>query len=106
VGGFVRDLLLSQPTFDIDLVVEGDAIALSQELSRALGGRVRSHRRFGSAKWILPEVWRDGAAMPEALDFVTARTEFYEHPTALAVERSSIKQDLPARLPSTPWQCV
>lgn len=98
VGGFVRDLLLGQPTFDIDLVVEGDAIALAQGLSRTLGGRVRSHRRFGSAKWILPEAWRHGAAMPEALDFVTARTEFYEHPTALpTVERSSIKQDLHRR---------
>jgi tRNA nucleotidyltransferase (CCA-adding enzyme) len=33
-----------------------------------------------------------------SLDFVTARTEFYEHPTALpTVERSSIKQDLHRR---------
>jgi tRNA nucleotidyltransferase (CCA-adding enzyme) len=33
--------------------------------------------------------------VPPSLDFVTARTEFYERPTALPqVERSSIKQDL------------
>ena len=68
---------------------------------------MRSHRRFGTAKWILPETLTltndDGTAyagseLPESLDFVTARTEFYEHPTALpTVERSSIKQDLHRR---------
>lgn len=113
VGGFVRDLLLGQPNFDVDLVVEGDAIRLAQLLAQRAGGRVRSHRRFGTAKWILPETLAaddiptdesgpentvaDGA-LPDALDFVTARTEFYEHPTALpTVERSSIKQDLHRR---------
>jgi tRNA nucleotidyltransferase (CCA-adding enzyme) len=107
VGGFVRDLLLEMPNFDVDLVVEGDAIKLAHELARRLGGRVRSHRRFGTAKWIVPEALRAPAdgSLPESeqspplgLDFVTARTEFYEHPTALpTVERSSIKQDLHRR---------
>jgi tRNA nucleotidyltransferase (CCA-adding enzyme) len=98
VGGFVRDLLLDQPTSDVDLVVEGDAIALAHDLARRLGGRVRSHRRFGTAKWILPAALQEDGAVPESLDFVTARTEFYEHPTALpTVERSSIKQDLHRR---------
>ncbi len=106
VGGFVRDLLLGRPNFDMDLVVEGDAIRLAQTLTARLGGRVRSHRRFGTAKWILPEAlaFSEGGAaygredLPESLDFVTARTEFYEHPTALpTVERSSIKQDLHRR---------
>ncbi len=98
VGGFARDLLLERPTFDVDLVVEGDAIGLAQELAHTLGGRVRSHRRFGTAKWILPEAWRNNATAPETLDFVTARTEFYERPTALpTIERSSIKQDLHRR---------
>jgi tRNA nucleotidyltransferase (CCA-adding enzyme) len=99
VGGFVRDLLLGQPNFDVDLVVEGDAIRLAQLLAQRAGGRVRSHRRFGTAKWILPESGKpaDGI-LPDSLDFVTARTEFYEHPTALpTVERSSIKQDLHRR---------
>lgn len=108
VGGFVRDLLLGEPNFDVDLVVEGDAIRLTQALASRLGGRVRSHRRFGTAKWILPktlvalgngnDLHAAGQALPDALDFVTARTEFYEHPTALpTVERSSIKQDLHRR---------
>jgi tRNA nucleotidyltransferase (CCA-adding enzyme) len=100
VGGFVRDLLLGAPNFDIDLVVEGDAIRLAEHVAERLGGYVRSHRRFGTAKWIVPDTLRaaNSAGLPPALDFVTARTEFYERPTALpTVERSTIKQDLHRR---------
>lgn len=105
VGGLVRDLLLGSPVFDIDLVIEGDAIALVRSLADSLGGRVRTHRRFGTAKWMLsPEVWRHlepgarTADLPDSIDFATARTEFYTHPTAMPlVERSSIKQDLHRR---------
>lgn len=100
VGGFVRDLLLGEKNWDVDLVVEGDAILLARRLAEKYGGRVRSHRRFGTAKWILPEEGFPirGEGLPETLDLVTARTEFYEHPTALpTVERSSIKQDLHRR---------
>jgi tRNA nucleotidyltransferase (CCA-adding enzyme) len=75
-------------------VVEGNAIALARRLQKRVGGRVTSHVRFGTAKLIL-----DAKAFPiPYLDFVTARTEFYEHATALPqVERSSIKQDLHRR---------
>jgi len=106
VGGLVRDLLLGAPIVDVDLVVEGDAIRLARHLARQLGGRVVAHRRFGTAKWLLSRrVWRevaDGPPPPEqtipSVDFATARTEFYTHPTALPeVERSSIKQDLHRR---------
>jgi len=103
VGGFTRDLLLGYPNFDVDLVVEGDATALAQKLAALYGGRVRSHRRFGTAKWI-----RDDAAFsaglpladdtPSSLDFATARTEFYEEATALpVVESSNVKLDLHRR---------
>ena len=93
VGGFVRDLLLGTPTFDLDLVVEGDAIAVARRLAKELRARVTSHGRFGTAKVILGGT--AGTSLPPSLDFVTARTEFYQHPTALPeVERSSIKQDL------------
>ncbi len=95
VGGFVRDLLLGIPNFDLDMVVEGDAIALAERLAQQMGGRVRSHRRFGTAKWLLEGT---GVSSIPSVDFATARTEFYEHPTALPqVERSSIKQDLHRR---------
>ena len=116
VGGFVRDLLLNQPNLDLDLVVEGDAIVLAQALQKKYGGRVHGHTRFGTAKWIIREM-KDGkekridergkmkasplSSLPSplsSLDFSTARTEFYAHPSALPeVETSSIKQDLHRR---------
>ncbi len=104
VGGLVRDLLLHFPIFDVDLVVEGDAIRLARNLVAQYGGEVRTHSRFGTAKWLLDAgVWAqvgaaDTSGLPECIDLVTARTEFYDHPTALPlVERSSIKQDLHRR---------
>jgi tRNA nucleotidyltransferase (CCA-adding enzyme) len=106
VGGLVRDLLLGQPTVDVDMVIEGDAIALADRLAGMLGGRVIAHKRFGTAKWLLSRrVWSkitdrvsSEDELPPSVDFVTARTEFYTHPTALPqVEQSSIKQDLHRR---------
>ena len=108
VGGLVRDLLLGQPIVDVDMVIEGDAITLARRLAADLGGRVIAHKSFGTAKWLLSQrVWRriadqdspdPGDAPLPSVDFVTARTEFYTHPTALPqVERSSIKQDLHRR---------
>jgi tRNA nucleotidyltransferase (CCA-adding enzyme) len=107
VGGFVRDLLLGLESADFDLVVEGDAIRLAEDLAREFGGRVVSHRRFGTAKWhlrpghpglvsaLLPAGVQE---LPPRLDLVTARTEFYTHPSALpSVERGSIKLDLHRR---------
>jgi tRNA nucleotidyltransferase (CCA-adding enzyme) len=105
VGGLVRDLLLSTPIVDVDMVIEGDGIALADRLSKALGGRVIAHKRFGTAKWLIPKrVWKQvaekavAAGLPPSVDFASARTEFYTYPTALPkVERSSIKQDLHRR---------
>ncbi|MDY6874612.1 MAG: CBS domain-containing protein [Chloroflexota bacterium] len=104
VGGLVRDLLLGNPIVDVDMVIEGDGITLARRLAADLGGRVRTHKRFGTAKWLLSKhVWQQVTnhtshdALP-SVDFVTARTEFYTYPTALPqVERSSIKQDLHRR---------
>ena len=87
VGGFVRDLLLGIDNLDLDLVVEGDGIAFARKLAAEHGGRVKAHERFGTAVVVLP----DGVK----LDVATARTEYYEFPTALpTVEQSSIKKDL------------
>jgi tRNA nucleotidyltransferase (CCA-adding enzyme) len=87
VGGTVRDILLREPSFDVDIAVEGDAIALAQALADALGGRVRAHEKFGTAVVLYG---RD-----ERVDIVTARTEFYDAPAALpSVEHASIREDL------------
>ncbi|MCJ7717863.1 MAG: CBS domain-containing protein [Anaerolineales bacterium] len=106
VGGFVRDLLLDHPSLDFDLVVEGDAVALAESIRERYGGRVTSHSRFGTAKWfidkelltILGSTKKLRESLPDTLDFNSARTEFYTHPTALpTVERGSIKLDLHRR---------
>ncbi len=87
VGGFVRDLFLHVPNYDLDLVVEGSGEMLAKELARRIHGRTRVHERFGTAIIILP----DG----NKIDVATARTEFYEFPAALPeVEKSSIREDL------------
>ncbi len=87
VGGIVRDLLLGIGNLDMDLVIEGDGIAFARELAGQVGGRVKVHDRFGTAIVVAP----DGIK----LDVATARTEYYEYPTALpTVEQSSIKKDL------------
>lgn len=105
VGGIVRDLLVGRPSKDIDMVTEGDAITLVRYLRKTYGGEIRSHEQFGTAKWLLStEDWRQVAPgadltnVPLVIDFVTARTEFYDRPSALpAVERGSIKLDLHRR---------
>ncbi len=87
VGGFVRDLLLGRSNLDVDLVVEGDGIAFARSMAREAGATVKAHERFGTAILLAP----DGLK----LDVATARTEYYEYPTALpTVERSSLKKDL------------
>lgn len=87
VGGFVRDLLLQEKNFDLDLVVEGDGVRFADALARRLGGRVRIHKKFKTAVVKLP----DG----RKIDVATARLEYYDYPAALpTVELSSLKLDL------------
>ncbi len=110
VGGFVRDLLLNRPSKDFDIVVEGNAIDLGRALVKKYGGEIVKHGRFGTAKWKIDtiktgEISLDdktvtfaAVELPNSIDLITARTEFYEHPTALpTIERSSIKLDLHRR---------
>ena len=110
VGGFVRDLILRKPSPDFDIVVEGDAIQLAHILAATYGGKVTSHKKFGTAKWWplkknsldvngeLPINRQDQNDIPSTLDLISARTEFYEKPTALpTIKQSSIKLDLHRR---------
>jgi tRNA nucleotidyltransferase (CCA-adding enzyme) len=87
VGGTVRDILLGEPNFDVDIAVEGDAIALARTVADTLGGRVRAHSKFGTAVVVYGEDQR--------VDVVTARTEFYDAPATLpSVEHATIREDL------------
>jgi tRNA nucleotidyltransferase (CCA-adding enzyme) len=87
VGGTVRDILLGEQSFDVDIAVEGDAIEFARALAEALGGRVTPHRKFGTAV----VQYGDGSRV----DVVTTRTEFYDAPGALpTVERAGLREDL------------
>ena len=91
VGGAVRDALLGvEESEDIDLVVEGDALALAERLGHDLNVRVVSHGRFGTAYLELPhERW---------IDLAMARRERYPHPGALpVVEPGTLIDDLARR---------
>ncbi len=87
VGGVVRDLLLGRTNLDLDLVVEGNAIDLAQQLIiRINQGKIITHPRFGTAKlqW---NKW--------SVDLATARSETYAKPGALpGVKPGSIDKDL------------
>lgn len=102
VGGCVRDLLLGRRNLDLDFVVEGDAIALARRIAAVYGGEVSAYPPFGTATWKLTagaaEKLGVQAALPDHIDFVTARNEYYESPTALpTVYSGSIKLDLARR---------
>jgi tRNA nucleotidyltransferase (CCA-adding enzyme) len=87
VGGTIRDILLGEESFDIDIAVEGDAIAFARALASTLGGRVTPHEKFGTAVVLYGDEGR--------IDVVTTRTEFYDAPGALpTVERAGLREDL------------
>ncbi len=70
VGGAVRDVLLEREPAELDILVEGDAIALARELD---SGAV-VHERFGTAT-----VRLDG----RPVDLAGTRREWYPRPGAL-----------------------
>ena len=86
VGGVVRDLLLDYPNFDLDLVVEGDAVKLAQQVAETGQAKLLAHHRFGTAKLRYENF---------TLDLATARKETYARPGALpAVTPGTLKDDL------------
>ncbi|MEW6581609.1 MAG: polynucleotide adenylyltransferase, partial [Actinomycetota bacterium] len=91
VGGAVRDALLERPHGpDVDLVVEGDALAVARRLGRSLGAFVVPYERFGTARLELPHGGE--------IDIVTARREWYPAPGALpVVEPGTLADDLARR---------
>ncbi len=86
VGGVVRDLLLGYPNFDLDLVVEGDAVKLAQEVTETCQAKLLAHKRFGTAKLRYDDF---------TVDLATARKETYARPGALpAVTPGALVDDL------------
>lgn len=89
VGGPLRDTLLSRPSLDIDLAVEGDAPSLALALGQQLSAPVTAHQAFGTAT-LRSRGWH--------IDLATARTETYRQPGALPhVTPATINDDLRRR---------
>jgi len=87
VGGFVRDLLLGIPNYDIDIVVEGNGIDFAKHVGRQLNATVVPYEKFFTATIVFKDGFR--------IDVATARTEYYDQPGKLPhVDISSIKKDL------------
>src|SRR5450830_1672328 len=94
VGGAVRDLLLGEPGFDVDIAVEGDGIALAGDLAARLKGHVRPHEKFGTAVVVA----HDAAGGRQRVDVASTRSESYAYPAALPkVEHAGIRSDLARR---------
>lgn len=69
IGGIVRDLLLNKKNLDIDITVEGDAIAFAQILAKDCGAKISStHKDFGTVKIELNGV---------KIDLASTRSESY-----------------------------
>ncbi|MFN3422659.1 MAG: hypothetical protein ACK40X_13150, partial [Armatimonadota bacterium] len=106
VGGFVRDLLLSTLTLDIDIVVEGNGIAFAEELAQLWQADLTIHERFLTATlhWQQPPTCAPTSPSTSKpfrtftlsrLDIATARRERYLQPAALPeVEPADILEDL------------
>jgi tRNA nucleotidyltransferase (CCA-adding enzyme) len=89
VGGVVRDLLLERGNCDLDLVVEGDAIKLAEELAEGIKAKATAHPRFGTATLR----WSGRSA-----DLASARAETYTRPGALpTIKPGTISDDLSRR---------
>src|SRR5581483_8574642 len=101
VGGLVRDLLLgfAPPeghTPDVDLVVEGDGIALARRLGEEIGGTVLMHAGFGTAS--IEGGHAPAGARLGRVDIASARRERYARPGALPeVAPAGLLEDLRRR---------
>ncbi|ADC89544.1 Polynucleotide adenylyltransferase region [Thermocrinis albus DSM 14484] len=86
VGGVVRDLLLGKRVWDIDFVVEGDAIKLAQRLAQYYNVNLHPFPQFGTVHLKIKDI---------KVELATTRRETYPHPGAYpVVEPASLKEDL------------
>jgi tRNA nucleotidyltransferase (CCA-adding enzyme) len=96
VGGFVRDLLLDRPSPDVDLMVEGDGVAMARRLVEEVSGRLVVHGEFRTAR--IEDAKGPAGAPLGRIDIASARRERYDAPGALpVVGRATAAEDLVRR---------
>jgi tRNA nucleotidyltransferase (CCA-adding enzyme) len=106
VGGVVRDLLRDDPRAgrrfaDLDLVVEGDAIAFARRLAEEVGGHLTVHSGFGTASIegaLASRIGEPSGSPVGRVDAASSRREQYEAPGALPeVAPAPLAEDLRRR---------
>src|SRR5450759_2347145 len=94
VGGAVRDQIRRRPVRDLDIAIEGDAIAFARDWARRSGGTFASSSEFGTAA----VDFGPRAARVIRVDFSSTRAETYASPAALPrVRPAVIAEDLARR---------
>jgi poly(A) polymerase len=87
IGGYVRDLLISRPSKDVDIVVLGSGIQIARNVADELGkgANVKYFKNFGTAM-IRHNEW--------IIEFVGARKESYRsHSRKPIVENGTLSDD-------------
>ena len=86
----MRDLLLSRRNLDVEVIVEGDGLALAQALAQQEDARLTTHRRMGLAAVSGPEGF--------TLRIATARAASATCPVVLpTVGQGALQHDLTRR---------
>ncbi|MCM8786716.1 MAG: hypothetical protein NC935_01525, partial [Candidatus Omnitrophica bacterium] len=86
VGGVVRDIILNKAVFDLDIVIEGEAIKFAEIFASKFKKEIRKHHTFGTATVNFQN---------KKIDFATARKEIYPKWGQLPkVYPATLKEDL------------
>ncbi|MCM8819856.1 MAG: hypothetical protein NC925_03565 [Candidatus Omnitrophica bacterium] len=86
VGGVVRDIILNKTIFDLDIVIEGDAIKFAETFASKFKKEIKRHHSFCTATVNFQN---------KRVDFATARKEIYQKWGMLPkVYPATLKEDL------------
>ncbi|MDQ1142107.1 CCA tRNA nucleotidyltransferase [Pedobacter agri] len=84
IGGFVRDLFLSRPSKDIDVVVVGSGIDYAEAVGKKLNTKVAIFKNFGTANIKFQDL---------EVEFVGARKESYRSDSRKPIVEDGTLQD-------------
>ncbi|MCL2042145.1 MAG: CCA tRNA nucleotidyltransferase [Bacteroidales bacterium] len=91
IGGYVRDLVMKNPSEDIDIVTVGDGLALAAAVAKQLGKRakVSYFKNFGTAQI----KYDAGDGRSWEIEFVGARKESYQRDSRKPIVENGTLED-------------